>query len=195
MTEPGPFIAALTMPALWASLAVAFIAMVQIVRVDLLMLEISFGGCAALVLSGLAAAMLADGPSAATDSLLAGTIAAAVAALVRVLRPARLGRGDIVLLGAMGAAAGTALMPVLMVLFLLFCVVTAAAYSLHRGKRLFRSAFPAALPGMAALAPVLSWRHASSLLALPPATTAVTVLFVLAVIALVGIALLAMVQR
>jgi len=70
--------------------------------------------------------------------------------------PARLGRGDIVPVASMGAVTGPALMPMLMVIFLGFCALTSGFYSLQRGKRLFRSAFPAALPAMTALVPVLA---------------------------------------
>ena len=153
MTDP-----VLLLPILLHGLLCVFSAL-WILRWDMLAFEISFAGCGVLTLSGLGLAAAGGGLTGVVDGLIAGAVAGIATGIVHVFMPARLGRGDIVLVASMGAVTGTALMPVLMVIFLAFCAVTSGVYSLRRGKRLFRSAFPAALPAMAALVPVLIWRH------------------------------------
>ena len=153
MTEP-----ALLLLILFHGLLCVFAAL-WILRWDMLAFEISFAGCGVLTLSGLGLAAAGGGLAGVVDGLIAGAVAGIATGIVHILMPARLGRGDIVLVASMGAVTGTTLMPVLMVIFLAFCAVTSGVYSLRRGKRLFRSAFPAALPAMAALVPVLIWRH------------------------------------
>ena len=156
MSEPVAL--ALTLPILLHGLLCVFAAL-WILREDVLAFEISFAGCGVLTLSGLGLAAAGGGLAGVVDGLIAGAVAGMATGLVHVVMPARLGRGDIVLVASMGAVTGTALMPVLMVLFLAFCALTSGVYSLRRGKRLFRSAFPAALPAMFALVPVMVWRH------------------------------------
>ena len=153
MTEP-----VLVLPILLHGL-LCVCAALWILREDMLAFEISFAGCGVLTLSGLGLAAAGGGLTGVVDGLIAGAVAGIATGIVHVVMPARLGRGDIVLVASMGAVTGTALMPVLMVLFLAFCALTSGVYSLRRGKRLFRSAFPAALPAMTALLPVLVWRH------------------------------------
>ena len=150
--------AALILPILLHGLLCVFAAL-WILREDMATFEISFAACGVLTLSGLGLAAAGGGLACVVDGLIAGAVAGSATAIIHVVMPARLGRGDIVLLASMGAVTGTTLMPVLMVIFLAFCVLTSGVYSLRRGKRLFRSAFPAALPAMTALLPVLVWRH------------------------------------
>ena len=153
MTEP-----ALILVIMLHGLLCVFAAL-WILRWDMLAFEISFAGCGVLTLSGLGLAAAGGGLAGVVDGLIAGAVAGITTGIVHVVMPARLGRGDIVLVASMGAVTGTALMPVLMMVFLGLCALTSGVYSLRRGKRLFRSAFPAALPAMAALVPVLVWRH------------------------------------
>ena len=152
--------AALILPILLHGLLCVFAAL-WILREDVETFEISFAGCGVLTLSGLGLAAAGSGLAGIVDGLIAGAVAGIATGLVHGFMPARLGRGDIVLVASMGAVTGTALMPVLMVIFLVLCAVTSGFYSLRRGKRLFRSAFPAALLAMTALLPVLVWRHTS----------------------------------
>ena len=156
--------------ALVATLAAALLAMAHIARVDMKTFEIDFAACALLALTGLAAAVVTwNGGNrfgAITDALIAGSVCAAATALVWYVKRSCLGRGDIVLVGTMGAVAGTAFVPHVMTLFLVLTAATSAVYSRRRDKPLFKSAFPAALPGMAALAPVFAWRHMAGFMTL-----------------------------
>ncbi|MYE03278.1 MAG: hypothetical protein F4Y03_18790 [Alphaproteobacteria bacterium] len=76
----------------------------------------------------------------------------------------RIGQGDVGLFAVLGLVAGPELLPPVLGLSAVFCLAACIAYGLARGKRpAFRSAIPAALPCMAALAPVFAWRVMSGI--------------------------------
>ncbi len=82
------------------------------------------------------------------------------------MRPGGIGRGDIMLFAVVGLVAGPVLLTPVLCLAVAFYLASCAAYGLARGKRplrLFRHMVPAALPFMAALAPVFAWRVASGI--------------------------------
>ena len=131
---------------------------------DILTFEIDF-----LLLAVAALAVSAVIVSTQPDSGLTGAIAlaavmAALTLLVHVIRPGQLGRGDIWLMGFIGLAAGPEHIITVLAALTLLSLLTAACYSHIRGKRLFRSMFPLALPGMGAglLALVLRMRDAAT---------------------------------
>ncbi len=136
----------------------ALCAMVMVARIDCRRFEIDPLWLAILALSGTGAVLLAEGARAFPGSLVCAALAGSVTALVRYLRPGRIGQGDIGLLAVMGLIAGPDLLPLVLAVFVIFVLLTSAAWSRARGKRLFRSMIPAALPAMAALAPVFLWR-------------------------------------
>ncbi len=143
---------------LWLPAVAALCAMVMVARIDCRCFEINPLWLGILALSGTSAILLAEGLRAFPGSLASAALAGGVTALVRYLRPGRIGQGDIGLLAAMGLLAGPDLLPLVLGLFVIFVLLTSAAWSRARGKRLFGSMIPAALPAMAALAPVFLWR-------------------------------------
>ncbi len=140
--------------------ATALAAMAGLAVTDARRFEVSppLGGVLAAAV--LALLWLGGGRVAALDALVAATVAGGVTWMVTVLRPGRIGHGDIWLLAALGLVAGTSLLPLALALFMAGCVVTAAAWSAARGKRPLRSMFPGAIPAMGAAAPVLLMRLA-----------------------------------
>ncbi len=139
----------------------ALCAMAMVARIDCQRFEIDPLWLGILTLSGTGAILLAEGARAFPGSLAAAALAGGVTVFVRYLRPGRIGQGDIGLLAVMGLLAGPHFLPLVLGLFLIFALLTSAAWSRARGKRLFRSMIPAALPAMAALAPVFLWRIAT----------------------------------
>lgn len=94
--------------------------------------------------------LVTDGLYGILDALITAALFGGSTWIACRLRPGRIGRGDIFLLAFLGFVAGRdEAVPVLAALGL-FCILTAAGYSIARGKRLLRSMFPAALPGMGA---------------------------------------------
>ncbi len=84
------------------------------------------------------------------SAIFAGCVMFGVALLIHRVFHQLMGMGDYVLYAFIGLVAGVELLPLLVVANAAFSTLTAAIYSLKRGKRMFRSMFPAALPGMAA---------------------------------------------
>ncbi len=154
---------------------------------DMRSFEIDPDALLAATLSALSVMTAIEGPAGVHDSLASGTIAGVTAWYVARLLPGRIGRGDVWLFTAMATVSGTALLPLLFSFFFPFAVLTSAAYSISRGKRLFRSMIPAALPGMAAAAVALVWRvgdataDASEPIHGPNAISALLLLFAIAV--------------
>lgn len=86
------------------------------------------------------------------NNIVAGVIMLCIAALVHRLYHKGFGFGDYYLFAAMGICSGLNLILLLAAANILFAAITSASYSVARGKPLFRSAFPAAIPGVAAAA-------------------------------------------
>ena len=105
-------------------------------------------GVAAFAMSALIAG--ADAGGGVTRALGLAVAMAGVTLLVHVIRPGHLGAGDIWLMGFIGLAAGPDHILAVLISFGLLGLLTSAVYSRVRGKRLFRSVFPLALPGMGA---------------------------------------------
>ena len=85
-----------------------------------------------------------------TSTLAVAGLLVLVTGLTHAIRPARIGQGDIWLMGFIGLVSGPAHIAPVLAVFCVLCVLTSAFYSRARGKRLFRSLFPVALPGMGA---------------------------------------------
>ena len=134
------------------------LAMAGVALFDIQRFEIHPGLLLAVVAPALATIVLLEGVAAMSWSAAAGALAGGTAFLAACLWPGRLGQGDIGLLGSLGVVGGPEFLPVLLLLFAILAALTSAAYSLARGKRLFRSMFPAALPAMAAAVPVFAAR-------------------------------------
>ena len=138
------------------------LAMAGVALFDIQRFEIHPGLLLAAVAPALAAIVLMEGFAALSWSAATGVLIGGTAFLAATLWPGRIGQGDIGLLGSLGVVGGPQLLPILLVLFGLFAALTSAAYSLARGKRVFRSMIPAALPAMAAAMPVFAARIGSS---------------------------------
>ena len=142
MVDPGTALAGLAV----------LLAMAGVAWRDCLTFEIDFAllGVAAL---SMAALIAGTGPGAGQE-VIAGLVVAgllgSVATLVHLVRPRWFGQGDIWLMGFLGLAAGPDHVVPVLALFALLAALTSACYSRARGKRLFRSLIPAALPGMGA---------------------------------------------
>ena len=128
----------------------ALFAMILVAWRDCISFEIDFALLGAAALAMASVILITAGPEALPGALVAAAIAATASWIAWRWKPGRLGLGDIRLMGFVGFAAGPDhAVPVLAALCL-FCALTAACYSHIRGKKLFRSMFPAALPGMGA---------------------------------------------
>lgn len=152
--------------------AIAVMAMATMAWVDIRSFEIDPIALVAVLLASAAAIYLAEGLEGLSTSFLVAVFTAGIAALALWMRPAAIGQGDIGLFGALGLIGGMAYLPLLLVLMLVFASMTSASYSLTRGKRLFRSMFPAALPAMAAAIPIFVTRIGAALL--PDGAPAIT---------------------
>ena len=153
LTLFDPILLLIGLSALGAGLAMAGVAWRDCTR-----LEIDFTLLAGVTLCIAPVIWMAGGFDGLFAALVCAGLAGAVTALACFWRPGRIGRGDIWLLAALGFLAGPDHAPLVLGLFVLFAVLTAALYSLSRGKRLFRSMFPAAAPGMAAASAALILR-------------------------------------
>ena len=143
--------------------ASCLLAMVGVALFDVQRFEIHPGLLLAVVAPAMAAIVLLEGLAALSLSAATGALLGGTAFLAASLWPGRIGQGDIGLIGSLGVVGGPEFLPLLLLVFTLFAALTSAAYSLARGKRLFRSMFPAALPAMAAAVPVFSGRMGSCL--------------------------------
>lgn len=137
---------------LWTAAGLALAWMAVVLWRDCTVFEIDFLALAAVVLNVAVVVSLTEGGPGLGAAAAAGLVAGLVALGCHLARPSGFGRGDIWLYAAIGFVAGPArIVPVFLALGALALPVS-AAYSLRRGKRLFRSPFPMALPGMGAAA-------------------------------------------
>lgn len=148
----------------------ALFAMARVACIDIRRLEIDPDWASLAAWAGLAAIIAVEGPDAWPEAVATAAVTGGVAWLAARLRPGRIGQGDIGLFAVLGLLAGPDRILHVMGLVVAFCLAACGTYGLARGKRLFRSAIPAALPFMAALAPVFAWRIASA--SLPDAVPA-----------------------
>ena len=151
-----------TNPVLTTALLLALMAMALVVLRDVRIFEIDFALLAIAALNTGVVVLAVDGPGALGGAMASALVIGLITAALCYWRPGWLGQGDIRLMAFVGLAAGPEHMPVTMVAFLAVAVLTSAAYSLARGKRLFRSMFPAALPAMGAAAIALVLRLSES---------------------------------
>ena len=84
------------------------------------------------------------------NNIMAAIIMLCIAALVHRLYHKGFGFGDYYLFAVMGLCSGLNLILLLVTANIFFAAITSACYSNARGKPLFKSAFPAAIPGVAA---------------------------------------------
>ena len=148
-----PILLLVGLSALGAGLAMAGVAWRDCTR-----LEIDFTLLAGVTLCIAPVIWMAGGFDGLFAALVCAAFAGSVTALACFWRPGRIGRGDIWLLAALGFLAGPDHAPLVLGLFMFFALLTAALYSLSRGKRLFGSMFPAAVPGMGAASAALILR-------------------------------------
>ena len=99
-----------------------------------------------------------EGVLALPGTLVTAVICGGVTWLGQHLRPGKIGMGDIPLMGFIGLVSGPDIAIFALVALVIFSALTSAAYSIRRGKRMFRSMFPMALPGMLAAALALGLR-------------------------------------
>ena len=138
----------------------ALFAMLCVAWHDYRTFEIDFAMLAIATFAVLPVIVVTEGLLALPGTLLIAGIFGCATWIAQRLKPGKIGLGDISLMAFIGFAAGPhEAVPVLAAL-VLFCVLTAAAYSIRRGKRLFKSMFPMALPGMIAAALALGLRFA-----------------------------------
>ena len=135
---------------------------------DLTRFEIDFAALALASLPMLALTLLLSGPEAALAALAVAALFGTLAEAVRRLRPGRMGAGDPWAFAALGLAAGPDHAIVTLLTCSLLCLVTSITWSLRRGKRLFRSMFPAALALVPAMAIAVALRFADAGGVLPP---------------------------
>ena len=102
--------------------------------------------------------VVAEGVSALSGALVTAMICGGVTWLGQKFRPGKIGMGDIPLMGFIGLVAGPDNTFLVLVALVVFSALTSAAYSIRRGKRLFKSMFPMALPGMLAATLALGLR-------------------------------------
>ncbi len=149
-----------------ASALLALVAMTRVACIDMRSLEIDPDWAAFAAWSGLGALVAVEGLQAWPEAVAVAALAGGAAWLLALLRPGRIGQGDIGLLALVGLVAGPALLTPVLCLAVVFSLASCAAYGLARGKRpqrLFRHMVPAAPAFVAALAPVFAWRVASAI--------------------------------
>ena len=147
---------------LTAALLLALMAMALVVLRDVRIFEIDFALLAMAALNTGVVVLATGGPGALGGAMASALVIGLITAALCYWRPGWLGQGDIRLMAFLGLAAGPEHMPVTMTAFLAFAVLTSAAYSFARGKRPFRSMFPAALPAMGAAVIALILRLSES---------------------------------
>ena len=121
-------------------------AMFMIALGDIKFIEIDFFAMAIAVFAVLA--LYAGLDINLLSNLLAGGVLLLISVIVRFARPRGVGIGDYYLFSFMGFVAGLDHLLLLVILNLLFSVAASLYYSWIRGKRMFKSSFPAAAPGM-----------------------------------------------
>lgn len=146
-----------------ASALLALVAMMRVACIDLRCFMIDLDWAELAGWASLGAIIAVEGPGVWPWAVAAGTLAGSVAWLATRLRPGRIGLGDVALCAVLGLVAGPNHAPFVMALVIAFLIAALAAYGLARGKGLFGSGVPYALPAMAALSPAFAWRVASDI--------------------------------
>ena len=125
--------------------------------------EIDPAGAIALAVSGILTILMLEGGYRSALSLAYALMTGVVTLVACRIWPGRIGQGDIGVMALLGLIGGPDFLLLLLWFFVLSALLTSAGYSWSRGKRLFRSMFPVALPAMAAAAPVFCCRLAVGL--------------------------------
>ena len=139
---------------------VALFAMLCVAWHDYRTFEIDYAMLALATFAVLPVIIVTGGLPSLPGALLIAGIFGGATRIAQWLKPGKIGLGDIPLMAFIGFAAGPHESIAVLAAFVLFCVLTSAAYSISRGKRLFKSMFPMALPGMIAAALALGLRFA-----------------------------------
>lgn len=117
----------------------------RVVWQDLRRFEIDFAALGGATFAMLSLIVMLDGLTGALDALATGALFGCVADALRRPLPGAMGAGDPPLFAALGVAAGFAYFLPALVACALFSLLAAMVYAHARGKRLFRSMFPAAV--------------------------------------------------
>jgi len=125
---------------------------------DLDAFEVDFLALGAAALGILGLVVLLDGIEGAVSALALAALFGTVAEAARWLRPGLMGAGDAWLFAALGLAAGPGHAVPALVLLTIFGLLAALHWSRVRGKRPFRSMFPAAVAFVPAMAAALALR-------------------------------------
>ena len=139
---------------------VALFAMLCVAWHDCRTFEIDYAMLAIATVAVLPVIIVTGGLPSVSGALLIAGIFGGATRIAQWLKPGKVGIGDTPMMAFIGFTAGPNEAIPVMAVFVLFCVLTAAAYSIRRGKRLFKSMFPMALPGMVAAAVALGLRFA-----------------------------------
>ena len=170
MTDATPFIVlgpvGYAMAALF--LLVSVVALAKLLWRDLTRFEIDFAAVVMFSLSTCCLILLFSGPEAVRGALAVAALFGTVTEAMRRLWPGRIGAGDPWLFAAFGLVAGPEHLKLVLAVTILLSLGTALCWSLARGKRLFRSMFPAALAFVPAMALALILRFPDAASLLPP---------------------------
>ena len=138
--------------------SLALFAMFYVARHDCKTFEIHYMMLFVATLAVLPVIAAAEGMLALPGTLFTGIIYGGMTWIAQQLRPGKIGMGDIPLIGFISLVSGPHIMIPAFVILLILSTITSAAYSIRRGKRLFKSMFPMALPGMLTAALALGLR-------------------------------------
>ena len=123
--------------------------MFLIARHDYRTFEIHYGMLAFSTCAMVLLIALMEGINALAGSFLTAAILGGATLCIQWFYPGKIGIGDIPLMAFIGFVSGDETVWVVLAL-IIFSTMTAAVYSIQRGKKLFKSMFPMALPGMLA---------------------------------------------
>ena len=163
MMDPFLFPSNAGSPALMVTAFCALLALFAMLCVawhDYRTFEIDYAMLAVAAIAVLPVIVVTEGFPSLSGALLIAGIFGGATRVAQWLKPGKVGIGDTPMMAFIGFTAGPHEAIPVMAAFVLFCVLTAAAYSIRRGKRLFKSMFPMALPGMVAAAVALGLRFA-----------------------------------
>lgn len=146
-----------------ASALLALVAMTRVACMDLQRFMIDLDWAELAGWSGLGAIIALEGPDGWARAVGVATLAGGLAWLATRLRPSRFGQGDVAVCAVLGIVSGTHHGPFVMALVIAFILAAVVAYGLARGKGLFGSGIPYALPAMAAAGPAFAWRVAAGI--------------------------------
>ena len=128
-----------------------------LIREDMVRFEIEFAALAMVALNG-AALNIHLGQSPLEMALGAGIWALAALAVRSLMGRNRLGQGDIWLFAGIGLIAGASGALSAVVLFVILSLATSYAYARARGRKMARSLYPAAIPGVLTILLILMAR-------------------------------------